>query len=376
MRLFQLLKLAHKLVVFGVGDFGLVEHVIQVLVTFDVFPKRLDLLLDRSSLAKPIMRGLDKASSQYRDAVVIYNPYAGRLVRGQRLLQRTIDLLKSQGTRARLVPTTGPNTASSIARTCIEEDADLIVAAGGDGTINEIMNGMVHSNVPLAILPGGTANVLAHELRMHRSFEAAAARVPELIPTRISVGLMRGKQYRRHFMMMAGVGLDAQIVNDLDLDLKAAAGKLAYYASGIRQVFRPLPQFDARVLGHRRRVGFALASRVRNYGGDLEIARGASLLRPDFQVLLFEGANSPGYLRYMAGVVFGYTERQRGCLAMHADSMDCDEPSTGGVHTQIDGELGCDLPVTIEMAPEALTLLVPAAYLARERAIQRTAAVA
>jgi diacylglycerol kinase (ATP) len=317
---------------------------------------------------------LDKASSQYRDAVVIYNPYAGRLARGQRLLQRTIDLLEGQGTRARLVPTTGPNTASLLARSFVEEGADLIVAAGGDGTINEIMNGMVHSDVPLAILPGGTANVLAHELKMHASFEAAAARVSELIPQRISVGLMRGNHYQRHFMMMAGIGLDAQIVYDLNLDLKAVAGKLAYYAGGIRQVFRPLPQFEAHVRGYSRRVGFALASRVRNYGGDLEIARGASLLRPDFQVLLFEGANSPGYLRYMAGVVFGYTARQNGCLVMYADSMDCDEPSIGGVHTQIDGELGCDLPVTIEMVPQALTLLMPPAYLIREQARQRTAA--
>lgn len=322
------------------------------------------------------MRGLDHASSQYRDARVIYNPFAGRLVRGQRLLQRTIDLLERHGTRARLIPTTGPNSASLLARRAIDDGADLIVAAGGDGTINEITNGIVHSQVPLAILPGGTANVLAHELGIHRSFEAAAGLLSRLVPARISVGLMRGENYQRYFVMMAGVGLDAQIVNDLNLDLKAVAGKLAYYAGGFRQVFRPIPQFDAHVVTHSRRVGFALASRVRNYGGDLEIARGASLLRPDLEVMLFEGTNSVRYLHYMAGVVLGYTARLRGCMAIYADSLACEAPSPGGVHTQIDGEIGCDLPVTIEMVPRALTLLVPPAYLSRERARQQIGAFA
>jgi diacylglycerol kinase (ATP) len=322
------------------------------------------------------MRGLNNASSQYRDAVVIYNPYAGRLVRGQRLLQRTIEIFERQGTRARLVPTIGPQTASLLARRYVEEGADLIVAAGGDGTINEIINGIVHSQVPLAILPGGTANVLAHELKMRGGFEMAAANLSQLSPVRVSVGLMRGEGYERHFLMMAGVGLDAQIVYDLNLDLKAVAGKLAYYAGGFRQVFRPLPQFDAHVLSERRRVGFALVSRVRNYGGDLEIARGASLLRPDFEVVLFEGEYSPGYLRYMAGVVLGYAERLQGCIVAHTNSIACDAPSNGGVRTQVDGELGCKLPVTIEIVPQAVTLLVPPAYLSREQARQQVAALA
>lgn len=322
------------------------------------------------------MRGLNNASSQYRDAVVIYNPCAGRLVRGQRLLHRTIEIFERQGTRARLIPTTGPKTASALARRYVEEGADLIVAAGGDGTINEIINGIVHSQVPLAILPGGTANVLAHELKIRGGFETAAANLSQLVPARVSLGLMRGEGYARHFLMMAGIGLDAQIVYDLNLDLKAVAGKLAYYVGGFRQVFRPLPQFDAHVFAQHRRVGFALASRVRNYGGDLEIARGASLLRPDFEVVLFEGVYSPGYLRYVAGVVLGYAERLRGCIVAHTSSISCDAPSNGAVHTQIDGELGCDLPVTVEIVPQSMTLLVPPAYLIREQARQQASAPA
>jgi diacylglycerol kinase family enzyme len=256
----------------------------------------------------------------------------------------------------------------------LKDGADLIIAAGGDGTLNEVANGMIHSHVPLAILPGGTANVLAHELKMKGGFEAAAANLHRCVPTRIAAGMLSTPHFRRAFLLMAGVGLDAQIVYNLNLDLKAAIGKLAYYAGGLQQVFRPLPQFDVEVLGQQRRCGFALVSRVRNYGGDLEIARGASLLRSDFEVVLFEGQSSVGYLRYLAAVVLGRADGLKGITVVRASSITCQCPSDDRIHTQIDGELASRLPVTIEIVPDALTLLVPQAYLEREQSLHRIAA--
>jgi YegS/Rv2252/BmrU family lipid kinase len=312
------------------------------------------------------MIGLDHAHSSYRRAAVIYNPYAGRLARRAHLLQRSIELLRQQGTQATLVPTTGPGTAGLLAKREIENGADLIVIAGGDGTINEVLNGMVHSPVPLAILPAGTANVLAHELNMKHGLLHAAGSIASLEPCRISLGVIRAADYERYFLSMAGIGLDAQIVYDLNLDLKAAAGKLAYYVGGMAQLLRPIPQFDVTVSGKLHRCGFALISNVRNYGGDLEIARGASLLRDDFELVLFEGSGSVGYLRYLLGVALKRVERLRGCTVLRATSATCEAASDPAVYTQIDGELACRLPVTIEVEPKALTLLVPSAYLARE----------
>jgi YegS/Rv2252/BmrU family lipid kinase len=322
------------------------------------------------------MRGLEYARPQYAEAVVIYNPYAGRLARQEHLLQRTIEEFARQGIRARLEPTTGPNTAAAIAKRAIDAGADLIVAAGGDGTINEVANGVVHTQVPLAFLPAGTANVLAHELKVKGGIVASAASLHELVPCRVAVGLLRAGKTERHFLMMAGAGLDAQIVYDLNLDLKAAVGKLAYYHGGFRQVFRPIPQFDVELDGHIRRCGFALASRVRNYGGDLEIARGASLLRSDFEIVLFEGSNSLGYLRYLAAVVRGRAARLKGVTVTRGKSISFRCPSDNRVYTQVDGELACRLPVDIEIVPDALTLLVPAAYFKREQHLLEAAVCA
>lgn len=322
------------------------------------------------------MRGLDNAHKKYGEAVVIYNPYAGRLARRGHLLQRTIEHLAETGIAARLVPTTGPNTAAQLAEQAIEAGADLILAAGGDGTINEVANGMVRSKVPLAILPGGTANVLAHELKMRGGMLRAAANLGNMVPCRVSLGLLRGPHGNRYFLMMAGAGLDAQIVYELNLDLKAALGKLAYYAGGFRQVFRTIPQFDVELAGERRRCGFALVSRVRNYGGDLEIARGASLLRSDFEVVLFEGSSSIRYLRYLAAVVAGRADKMRGVLVTRATSLSCDNPADDRIYAQIDGELACHLPVSIEIVPEALTLLVPPTYLEREQSLHQSVAIA
>ena len=316
------------------------------------------------------MMGLDHAHSPYRRAAVIYNPYAGRLARRAHLLQRSIDLLRQQGTQATLIATTGPGTAGLLAKREIDSGVDLIVAAGGDGTTNEILNGMVHSAVPLAILPAGTANVLAHELKIKHGLLHAAGSIASLQPRRISLGVMRAAGFERYFLLMAGIGLDAQIVYDINLDLKAAAGKLAYYVGGVAQLFRPIPQFDVIVSAKIHRCGFALISNVRNYGGDLEIACGASLLRDDFELVLFEGSSAFGYLRYLLGVALKRVDRVRGCTVLRATSATFEAASDPAVYTQIDGELACRLPVKIDVEPRALTLLVPPAYLAREQKLE------
>jgi YegS/Rv2252/BmrU family lipid kinase len=289
------------------------------------------------------------------------------------LLQRTIEQLEQQGVKARLLPTTGPNTAAGLAQEEISQGAGLIVTAGGDGTINEVANGMVGSKVPLAILPAGTANVLAHEIRMKASILTGPDSLRNLVPCRIAVGRLRSPGYDRCFLAMAGAGLDAQIVYDLNLDLKAAMGKLAYYVSGFSHVFQTIPQFDVETNGTRRRCGFALVSRVRNYGGDLEIAMGASLLRDDFEVVLFEGEKAFGYLRYLAAVALGRADKLKGVTVLRAKKVVCDCASDSRIQSQIDGELVCPLPITIEIVPDALTLLVPRLYFEREQKLHRMA---
>ena len=265
------------------------------------------------------------------------------------------------------------------ARWQIEAGCELIFVAGGDGTINEVANGMLHSGVPLCVLPGGTANVLAREMRLSMNMVKVAERLTTLEPCRVSVGTIRtGAFEKRCFMCMAGAGLDAEIVYHLNLDLKAAIGKGAYYLCGFSQVFRPLEEFKVSVDGKIFQASFALISRVRNYGGDLEIARGASLLRDDFEVVLFRGTQSLRYLPYLVGVAVGQAHRMNGVTTVRGHSVTC-EPAAGSqtgkdIYAQIDGELTGKLPLTVEILPDALTLLAPRDYMAREQLLLEVAA--
>jgi YegS/Rv2252/BmrU family lipid kinase len=316
-------------------------------------------------------------SFRAKRAVIIYNPVARTLSRRQHLLQRTIVQLAEHGIEAKLVSTIGPGTASVQARRQIEEGCDLILAAGGDGTINEVANGMLHSGVPLAILPGGTANVLARETRIPIDMLKAAEQLAGFRPARIAVGVLRAGNFaQRSFLCMAGAGLDAEIVHDLNLSMKAALGKVAYYLGGFSRAFRPLSEFEVAIDGKPYQASFALVSRVRNYGGDLEIARGASLLRNEFEVVLFRGKQGLQYVPYLVGVALRQAHRLNGCTFLRGRSVTCHHPTGQNIFVQVDGELAGQLPMTAEIIPDALTLLVPVEYLTKEQSLVEVPACA
>ncbi len=257
------------------------------------------------------------------------------------------------------MPTDAAGHAVELSREAIAAGADLILVLGGDGTINEAANGMIGSRVPLGILPGGTANVLANELGLGNRLERAIARLGQCVERRISVGKLCGKTGEaRYFLLMGGAGLDATVVTKVNPRLKAASGKLAYWIAGFSQFFTSLEQFQATVNGEQRQCGFVLASRVRNYGGDLEIASGASLLSNDFEVVLFKGSNPVRYAMYMLAVALRQVKSMPGVRTLRSQRVEF----SGTAHLQIDGEYGGRLPASFEMVPDALTLLLPSAY--------------
>lgn len=233
--------------------------------------------------------------------------------------------------------------------------ADLVLVLGGDGTINEAANGLIPSRVPLAVLPGGTANVLCNELGLGNRIERAVERLGTCIERRIAVGRVCGGSEPRYFLMMGGVGLDATIVANVNPLWKAKAGKLAYWAAGFPQFFRSVTQFQVRVNGEQCQCGFALASRVRNYGGDMQIAGGASLLSNDFEVVLFHGSNPLRYSAYMTAVLLRQAQSMPGVRTVRAQRIEF----SGDAHVQFDGEYGGRLPASFEIVPDALTLLMP-----------------
>jgi len=292
----------------------------------------------------------------FRQPVLIYNPAAGVSRRNpQVILQRTIAALARVDLAPRLLPTSAPGEAGSLVQEAMRQGADLILVLGGRRTIKKKNQGLAHSNVPLGVLPGGTANVLAMELGLGSRSEPAARTLAGFEPRPVALGRISGSFGSRYFLLMAGAGLDANIVYEVSAGLKNAAGKLAYWAAGSAAFFKRVEQLEVRVDDRIYQCGFALISRVRNYGGDLEIASGASLHDDHFEVVLFEGSNPLRYAWYMLNVAVKRVQRIAGVTVLRAQHVEI----LTATPVQIDGEYLGRQTVTIEIVPGALQLLLP-----------------
>ena len=218
---------------------------------------------------------------------------------------------------------------------------------------------MIGSDAHLGVLPGGTANVLAMELGLGSRLVRGIHRLSNCIPKRISAGkIWRSGEQPRHFLMMAGAGFDAQVVVDLSPGLKSRTGKFAYWVAGFSQIVKRVGQLETCINGDKYPCGFMLAARVRNYGGDLELASGASLLSNDFETVMFEGSNPLRYLFYMMAVSVKQVQKMPGVHTVRSTRVEL----LGDAPMQIDGEYIGRSPATIEIVPDALTILVPESY--------------
>ena len=301
--------------------------------------------------------------------VIIYNPQAGKLRgRGSDRLERAQRILEEGGHETTLIPTSGPGAAVALARGSVADGVSLIVAAGGDGTINEVAEGMVHSRVPLGILPAGTANVLAMETGISCNLETAARELLTSTPERISVGRLHfnnSSPTSRHFLLMAGIGLDARVIYNLSAPLKTNLGKVAYWIAAFSLMGRRLEEFSVKIEDRIYRCSFALVSKVRNYGGDLKIARDTSMFDDRFEVVLFRGENSVRYVQYFIGVILNRLQGMKGVSIIRARNLDVSPVRDTRVYMQVDGEYAGHLPGSIEIVKDAITLLLPPVYKGR-----------
>jgi diacylglycerol kinase (ATP) len=161
---------------------------------------------------------------------------------------------------------------------------------------------------------------------------------------------------------MAGIGLDAHVVYHVNPRLKASTGKFAYWVAGWSLLGKRLPQFEVEVDGKLHQCSFALVTRVRNYGGDFEIARQVTLLDDDFEVILLEGNTSFSFVPYFAGMALGKLAGMRGVTVLRARELKLSGAADARVYIQIDGEFAGRLPAELRIVPQAVNLLVPEAY--------------
>jgi len=189
------------------------------------------------------------------------------------------------------------------------------------------------------------------------------AELSEWEAERISVGRLEAAATKpRYFLLMAGVGLDAQIVVTVDPQLKKKLGKLAYWLGGLGQLGRHFPEFLVSAAGESWPSSFTLVSRVRNYGGDIEIARNACLLDDYFEMVAFQGKESFRYLKYFTGVLANLLDRMEGVVIRKVRRLEFTTLGPDDIFVQVDGEPAGHLPATVEIVPDALTLLMPAAF--------------
>lgn len=307
----------------------------------------------------------------FRQAVLIYNPTSGRKRddREKRALQARDALVPAVGD-VRLARTTCQGDATRLARQAVADGCDLVAVCGGDGTINETIRGMAGSNVPLLTLPAGTANVLAEEVSFPVDARKVAESLPSLVATKVPLGRVRqqgaDEDGSRVFLLMCGVGVDANIVYNLDTKLKQYLGQGAYWLGSLEQLQkRRFQRFDVRIDGETYDSTFALISKSRRYAGKLVIAPEAHLLADHFQVVLFHGETPLRYVGYLAQAATQTLDQFEDVTFHHADRVELLAPADGDVHIEVDGEYAGRLPAVVETIPDALTLMLPPEYVER-----------
>jgi diacylglycerol kinase (ATP) len=309
---------------------------------------------------------------EIKDALLIYNPTSGRK-RQSRFseIEQAVRILKDAGITAELAPTSGPGAASKIARQAVDQRRGMVIACGGDGTINEIVNGLACSQVPMALLPAGTANILAKELGVPWDIPRAARLIPGGGIRRIALGMAvptNGNHSAaisregRFFLSVAGAGPDGAIVNCVNEGLKKSAGVFAYWVEGLRQLFRyGFPEMRIHSAGQERRATIIVAGRTAHYGGPFKITTEASLFEDSFEFLTNSKRSRLGYLACLPAMWLGTLRKRDGIETWKATEVICESAGSEPVYAQVDGEPVGPLPMAFRIVPDALSIVTPAA---------------
>jgi diacylglycerol kinase family enzyme len=280
--------------------------------------------------------------------LVIFNPVAGR--RRAAALWRVLDLLVENGVKVEVAETQHAGHATELARDAARDGLSMVVAAGGDGTIAEVANGLIGSTTALGVIPLGTANVLAKEYKLPTTPRAIAnalayRRTRLLWP---GIAKMEGKEHV--FVQMVGLGFDGAVVHGLQPLLKRVIGRGAYVWQSLwESVAYRFPRVKLTIDGKDYEAASVVVSKGRLYGGAYLLAPNAAPTRPGFQVALFENPGTFAALLSGAALPLGLLPRCPGVRVIAGTHVDfC--ATNGPIMTQSDGDA---LPGTPSMVVDA-----------------------
>jgi YegS/Rv2252/BmrU family lipid kinase len=310
-----------------------------------------------------------------RRVALIYNPASGQhSSRRDAAVKQVADVLRQAGISAEVMETQAAGSAGTLAEEAAAAGYDTIIACGGDGTVHEVLQSVVGTDVVLGVIPLGTANALAQNLGLGANPLKAIQKLLTAKPVRVPVGRISYQNgtpgaHARYFTVAAGVGADALFLSRLDARLKRRFGYALYLVEAMRVwATHSFPLFEAafeeagadapRVV----EISQLLAVRIRDFGGVLHnLAPGATLHNDGLRLLAFKTRSRLQYSRFLLAVVFKRQTFNRQIELLDAVSVEC-RPRNGSltrIFAEADGELLGDLPVRIEIVPQAVNLLIP-----------------
>jgi diacylglycerol kinase (ATP) len=314
-----------------------------------------------------------------RKAALLYNARSGGGRRQRDAdLKRILKVLADAGVEATLVRTQSSVDAAEQARQAIVNGCDTVFACGGDGTVHDVLQGMVGSQAALGVIPMGTANSLAHDLGLPGDPARAVRAALHAEPKRIALGRVTvlgplGSPVTRYFTVAVGIGVDAHLFYKLHAGTKQRLGMGAYYYKAWHLwCTHRMENFDVELSFAEGDKAFhsgvteMLAVRIRNFGGVLqELAPGAALERDDLRVVTCHTSSRFSYLLYVIRGLLRANWSVRGVELASAKTVRCTAPEISGeappckVYVEADGELLGTLPAEITMVPDSLTILIP-----------------
>lgn len=289
--------------------------------------------------------------------VLIYNPTAGQRDR-RAAMSALINRMREEGLELVNSPTSGPGDATQMARAFAARGADVVAVCGGDGTVSEAACGLAGSSVPIAILPGGTSNVLARELGIPLDLEGASALLTTGTPRALRLLAANG----RPFLLWAGVGFDARVMRNVRPLWKRRFGRAGILARGVAEYARyEFPRLEATVDDVGYAATFAVVCHARRYAGEWIIAPEASVESASMDVMLFSGTNRRqllGLFRLLQRRKGGHLRQPEVRVVRGLDvSIRSLEPYA--IEAHVDGDAILETPVTCRALRETVSVLTP-----------------
>ena len=292
---------------------------------------------------------------------VIFNPAA----RGNKA-RRFKKFLSELSQQCALKATTAPGDARRLAQAAVATGYDLVAAAGGDGTVNEVLNGIGDEadgflKTRLGVLPLGTVNVFARELKIPARLESAWQVLKRAQETKIDLGRVDffedGKPQQRYFMQLAGAGLDARAIELVSWKLKKSAGPLAYVVAGLQALAEKQPRIAARADGKKIEGELALLSNGKLYGGPFDIFPEAHLRDGHLHACVFPEVNVLALLRLAPEFLLRKKLSEKRVQRLRAEKIELTSETPAAF--ELDGEWIGHLPATFSVERQKLRVVIP-----------------